>query len=241
LLEVAVSVSSSTGQKKPVPPNIQFDDELLFVPSFEEVGIPACLGRLGTIKTTVNIGDWVNRGEPLVTARYSVFSSEKKRPWPFSDSTWSADETLSSPVSGLVLGFRTEETNVPSSWGTVYYDTESVLPILLVPRDEPPQDDWHLHYFQRIGSLLAEHWARMPFFHRDKGSTRLNELRPILEDERWEPAFAAIAKFTSPILKRFEIRRMNKNDAGTLGGAIQYMRAHDLSLRDKLVHLTKIA
>ena len=116
-----------------------------------------------------------------------------------------------------------------------------MLPILLVPRDEPPQDDWTLHFFRRIGSLLSQHWPSMPFFHRDKGSTRLSELRPILKDAHWEPAFAAIQKFDKPALERFEIRRMNKNDAGTLGGAIQYMRAHDLSLRDKLVHLTKIA
>ena len=223
----------------PVPPSIFFDYDLLLVPTLQEVGIPDELAGLGRYHPEVKLGQWVTRGEPLVAAHISFYQREQKPWWSWltDDPVWSIDPTLMSPVSGLVVDFRRQRTRIHAPWGVVYVGEENVLPVLLIPRDEPPQDYWRLAFYGEIGTALRDHWKLLPYYsgHADLRA-RLGQVGDDLQGS-WRDALRCIAEFREPCREEFEVRPMSHQDKAIVSN-VQSMRAYDLILRDKLLHLT---
>lgn len=223
-----------------VPPNIHFGGDLLFVPTFEEAGIPGMLARQAAVKSHVRIGQWVNRGELLIEANLRLYHSDRKPLLPiFPDSMWTATVGLQSPVSGLVVDEREETVADPAEWGTVYTRTMRVLPVILVPRDEPPQEEWRLHYFHEIGIILRDQWRLLADSHKGTRFIRLGERHAQSQNRELQEAVDAMQGFERPRLEAFEVRAMTAGDERILR-IVQGLRAYNLVLRDKLVHLTKL-
>lgn len=227
-------------QASTVPSNIHFSGDLLYVPTFEEVGIPGMLGRLVAVQSRVRAGQWVNRGEPLIEARLRLYHSDRRpRLAIFPDPMWTATVQLQSPVSGLVVDQRTETVADPAEWGTVYTRAMPVLPVLLVPQDEPPQEEWRLHYFLEIGIILRDQWRMLAYNHEGTRFIRLGDRLAQLPNKELQEAIDAMHSFKQPRLDAFEVRAMRAGDERILR-TVQGLRAYDLILRDKLVHLTKL-
>ncbi|MGC2237225.1 MAG: hypothetical protein WA584_13755 [Pyrinomonadaceae bacterium] len=205
-------------QRKKVPDSIFFGDEILLIPNMEEVGIPKELRTLGNVQPQIQIGGWVERGEEILTVTYDVFEkNEKPKHWFLSDNTFSTKETLKSPVSGLVIGYRNEHGGY-----------EEVFPIILLPKDEPPQQSYQIYFYERIVRTLDTYWHNICCYYSHHRYDRLKDIKPELKYQRIE----RIA------LKDFKIRKITSDDKTTLYRA-QSLRENDLILRDKLVDLVK--
>lgn len=223
-----------------VPTTIHFGSDLLFVPTFEEAGIPGMLGRQAAVNSHVRVGQWVNRGELLIQASLRLYHRDRKPLLPiFPDSMWTATVLLQSPVSGLVVDQREETVADLAEWGSVNTRTMPVLPVLLVPQDEPPQEEWRLYYFREIGIILRDQWRLLAENHAGTRFIRLGERHAQLQSRELQEAIDAMQGFERPRLNAFEVRAMRAGDKRILR-IVQGLRAYDLVLRDKLVHLTKL-
>ncbi len=222
-----------------VPSSIYFDSELLFIPKFTEVGIPLYLGGFGQLESQVTVGQWVNRGDLLLKTKYIIYSSDQKPRFPFvKDKTFDFNVSLLSPVSGLVLQLRKEHVCFWWNYG-FWYEEKEVLPVILIPRDEPPQNNSELSFFREIGNKLRHNWQRVQNEYQRK-CVRLGEVMHKLEPkDKYETAVKTISAFHHPRLSQFETRQMTSQDYKLLRN-IQKFRADDLVLRDKLAHLTKL-
>jgi len=220
-----------------VPGNIFFGFDLLSVPTFEEVGIPEFFGRFGRLESSIQPGQWINRGDVLITLHYDLYRNERKIRF-LPDPKWTVSESLLSQISGFVLDFRSEKVR---TWlGGTHFTSANVWPIILLPKDEPPQDSHRIEFFQQIGLHLRNSWRLLHFYHEVKGEVRYGDL--VLEnkdDPRCKSAIRAIESFSQPKLRQFGIRQFTSDDEWLLN-KVQHFRAHDLVLRDKLVHLTKL-
>ena len=227
-----------------VPKNIKFDYQILSVPTFDEAGIPRQLGRFWFVSPKARIGHWIKRGEPLLEVEYPVFSREKKPGW-FRQIFWNDPDpwwyfkcTLISPVSGLILGMREEIVSELIAWGRLRSIHTEILPVILIPKNEPPAEDWRLDFFEQIGTHLKNYWPRTPICHIDKGNIRLKEF-VTNSSECWDLAISAIKKFQKPNLDKFPVRSISSSDEKLLN-TVQDLRAYDSMLRDKLLHLDKL-
>jgi hypothetical protein len=160
-----------------LPQSIEFGYTILSIPSLEEMGIP--LSGLGIVQSSETLGQylpnpetcWINRGDLLLTYSFQFFQSESTPRLAFlKDPMWTRTYEIISPVSGLHLAMRKEET-VRFTLGLQYqWEREPLLPIILVPNDEPPPD-WHNFYeYDRIAQLLSECFYRLPIRHPEKSS-----------------------------------------------------------------------
>lgn len=216
--------------KKKVPPSIYFDRELLLVPTLSIGGITD-LTDCVVCTPMVEIGDWVDRGDVLLTATVHNYRKAGK-PW-FQEDPW--DKTpiiLRSPVSGLVLdqlrgnGAYYMEGRPGFNFGTV-----SCFPALLLPKHEPPQNCQEMRFYSSLRSVLAENLETLVrCSDRDLGYSRLKELSSEAERGNILERFRG-AKTND----KFEVRAIRSSDH--LQHNIDGLRSYDLILRDKLLHL----
>lgn len=233
----------SVKNEKKVPGNIFFDDRLMFVPTYDEAGIPRDLGALGRISVKVKLGQWVSRGETLLEVEFSYFKFEQKPSrwqalfWEDKDPKLSKTFELKSPASGLVLGFRELRMNE----AIVYIHTiENILPVLLLPKDEPSISNYRLGYLEDIGLFLGYKWPFLLFPHVHGYYQRLGERAKEKDGEQyWSHSIQKILKFKRVAIESFPVYSFREYSRQFLH-VIQDLRAHDLELRDKLVHLTRL-
>lgn len=220
-------------QKRKVPESIAFSDKILITPTLIETTIPKDLGYLGIFETKVKIGDWVSRGDELIVAKYHFYNNYvKPTGWLRSDSIVEYEISLKSPVSGLVVDLREDRvgyySDYPMSGDSLVYGSKNIFPIILLPEDEEQQNFWGNYFYEQIANALDSSWSRLLFSHIEKGYMRLHEARPELKYEN-------IKKIDT---RDFEIRKINSDDKSILDN-VRDLRASDLILRDKLLHLVK--
>lgn len=236
-----------------IPQSIFFSNQLLFVPTFDEVGIPSYIGRVGIRSEKVKIGQWVNRGDVLAEVSFSIYSKKDKPRWSlFSDPTWSETVSIESPISGLVLAFR---SGLDPHFSTYL---ENAMPVLLVPKDEPPQDSWRLEAFRRISSILQQYWPVTALQHGlgsnlEKYNALRNSIRrydragvvfEILDainhtPGAWQEAARKLEELDNLSIDHFEMRPITPDDRRETW-TINELRVRYLDLRDKLAHLPRI-
>ena len=237
--------NTETDNRKSVPRSITFDDLLLLLPRFEEVGIPSRLGMLGELQPLVEEGQWVERGEPLLRAVYPFYKHRKRKLWHFEDTWESKEATLSSPTHGLVIGFHEETARDEQQWGTYYSDLK-VLPILLIPKNEPAPETWPLNFYIEVAQILGQNWGRLRYHQTSGSEFRLAEAveNPNLG---WQPDIRRILEFNGPTLGQFSQERLShmRTDesltvlTNRLLDNIQQLRKADLKLREKLAHMVR--
>lgn len=232
-----------------VPESISFTNKLLYIPTLKEVGIP--MADFGLAKSNDNIkyevynGYWVERGAPLLSYGFSFYSKEKPslmdkiRGY---DPEWDTDFHIKSPISGLILMLREEKT-IDNSLGLQYQGcTDTVLPVILVPEDEPLPDNENFYTYNSVARTVASHFYHIPI--RDYSVSRTERLRDYISK-----GDTALADFYSDKLKtlqnrdqsqykEYRIEEISEKDT-TLIRHIQDLRTKDINLREKLLHISR--
>jgi hypothetical protein len=151
-----------------VPNDIEFGEKILALPSLRDVGILPPMDALGVIKSHIKPGQWVERGQPLVTHRLFKWRNPEPAPaWQF----WKDDPidpyefTIKSPVFALVLAnkchsvSRIIEEHPRTYQSHMIWSGDADLPILLLPRHEPPWESYDLQSFYReLVTWIARNW-----------------------------------------------------------------------------------
>lgn len=213
------------------------------------MGIP--LSGLGIVESNETLGQyqpdpetcWINRGDPVVKYRFRFFQTESApRLALFQDPMRTQTYEILSPVSGLHLAMRKEET-VRFTYGLQYqWESEPLLPIVLVPNDEPPPDTHNFYVYDGIAQLLSDCFNRLPI--RDHNNTAPERLRDWLDrngDKERTEFYGYLRKLrerTANDFRSYEIREISDADTELIQN-IQKLRTKNLDLRQKLVHLAR--
>jgi hypothetical protein len=250
---------------KTVPSNIYFDSTLLLTPSLEELGIPAPLSYIAYIEHHAEYGDWIDRGDLLVTFHLAYYQHlEKPAFW----AVWKPDVihvqsfALSSPVSGLVVDVRFTPCRHQGSLAVSVMDNASHsiienaqhLPTILLPRDEPA---WNAYDLERlyggVHSSIAGSWQLNEHNCGAPGGYKSTRLGAISDSIFWQgsmseyaeqklsdavsllAANSASARHTTWPVCEYAKYKPRHGD--NLNRLIESYRAKDQQLRDKLVHL----
>jgi len=162
------SLSASKNSSLEIPSDIAFSSTLLRTPSLEELGIPAPFAYLAHIETHAKYGQWVNRGDLLVTYRLGFYYGKTPPPglirFFFGDRAQTISHELRAPVSGLVVDTRcvtcrTSDTHTHGVFFGVINKSYSTLPVILLPRNEPAWTNYELDGFRRqISATIREFW-----------------------------------------------------------------------------------
>ncbi|MEM9649915.1 MAG: hypothetical protein AAF969_15660 [Bacteroidota bacterium] len=234
-----------------VPSSVTFGKKVLFIPSLEEIDIP--LAGLSTVLVEKKFFDrryqggyWVNRGDELLTYNYYAFTKEKTsffEKLKGIDSTTTATFTIKSPISGLVIANRDEDSVDPNgAYGLRYeYCKEKSLPVILVPNDESIPDMSNFYEYDRMVSWLKYYFFLLPF--RDRSRLHAERLKDYMN--RHESASIGFSKDKEMLSKRnsdshkeYRIREITSSDFQVIQN-IQKSRNEFIDLREKLVHLSR--
>lgn len=223
------------------PVNIEYGTQVLKLPALRDLGLDEKITTEGKVETKVEIGDWVERNQELVKVTYYYYQNEEKPRWFFnSDKLEHFEVTLNSPINGLVIGFRRDY--LVDSPGEYLYGPQHTFPILLVPKREPllNRDISEPFYHYLRESLLAI-WERIWFY--DKGTdgyARLGQIYPEIQSSNT----AESPDLSLNTVNIFDL--LDKNERTSWGtetelsaNVIEYLRANDLDLRDKLFHIVE--
>lgn len=226
---------------EPIPPSITFGFKLLEIPSLEEVGIPfgglaVASNRSGTGPKT-DVGTWVYRGAPVLSYRIDRFERETRSKWPFAgDPVSSRTYVIHSPISGLVVDLRHEDT-IDESLGLQYqWCKERRLPVLLVPDDEPLPDWLNADTYDAISDTFRGSLERIPYRRQSEGAKV--RLRDALGEDAYASERAVLASRDRESYPGYVVRELTAEDTRILE-AIQWYRGHDLLMRDKLAHISR--
>jgi TIR domain len=229
---------------------IEFGCTILIIPTLDEMGIP--LSGLSLVKPNEAWGRyvpipetcWINRGDLLLTYNFRFFASESAPRFPFlKDPLWTRSYEIVSPISGLQLSMRDEQT-IDFMMGLQYqWCSERALPVILVPNDEPPPDTHNFYVYDRIAQLLTECFDRLPIrYHSRTSSERLQDwLHRSDSKERVEFYHGCRTKIrerSGEDYRSYEIREISGTDREIIQN-VQYLRTKNLDLRQKLVHLAR--
>ena len=171
-----------------VPNSITFSKEVLIIPSLHDVGIPiAELGYVYVESELINHrytgGYWINRGDKLLTYRFWAFNKKKSNFLELlrgQESTTNDSWTIYSPVSGLIVSFDDEQTSETSNYGLVYHGmNRPSLPIILIPKDEPPPDLNNFNTYENMTSWLLYYFYLLPI--RKNQDTQPGRLKKFME------------------------------------------------------------
>ncbi len=152
---------------KEVPAKIEFSSKLLIVPGLEELGIPIPFAHIPYIVPHVKYGDWVKRGDKLITVSFESFRQATppnliKRIL-FDDKKSVESYDICSPISGLVVNLRnTRSRTVTAGPGGVLNGIimkELRLPNILIPSHEPDWDGYDLSRVREsIFNFVHRNW-----------------------------------------------------------------------------------
>lgn len=237
---------------RPLPTNIRFGLQKMCIPSFESQGIPELFAQRGFFDRSIRYRYcmpnrcWIERGDPLIQVRFIVYSHESSPRGLFSrsDPTWKTQFTLSSPISGLLIdatqtycGFYSDTPYATSSGSALAYGYENIWPVLLVPQDEPPADNYHVSsFFHNVGTLLVEVLPRL-LQSTPKGHIRLKEaMAEFSNEEELARSLELVKSYQRPKTGESIISQITRDDKNILEH-VQQLRKQDHDLRDRLVHI----
>jgi hypothetical protein len=230
-----------------VPESVTFGYKILQIPTLQEMGIT--LGGLGLVSLHERLRStgyepcWINRGDPLLTYKFWFFRYHKKSLFSiFHDPQWHESFEIISPLSGLLLSTREEYTI--DFLGTLQYEwcNERLLPIILVPNDEPPPDAQNFYIYDRIASHLNGYFDVIPI--RDYSRMYVERLRGWIDRTGGDDAklylgrLSALQERNPDSYRAYKIRELTDQDV-ELVGMIQRLRSKDIHLREKLVHIAR--
>jgi len=218
-------------------PNIPLGNTILITPTLIEAGITNHLAAYARIENVVNFGQWVNKGEELLTLQYDIFNSENfpkvslwdRLYWRMVGNVRSLTHPISmtSPTSGLVIGFRRCQSNDIAIYRMD--KGEGGFPIILLPQDNTEPDHYNISFYQRVIADLKSYWTRLVCEDGYGGDMRLGDKMPGLGREVIDQVQ----------LQAFEVRDITSIDRQLLSG-IQNIRDQHQYLWNKLVHLARL-
>lgn len=235
-----------------VPDSIAFGFKVLEIPSLDEMGIP--MAGLGICTLADGLDSypydptkcWVSRGAPILKYAFRFYRNEARSPLSFFTGDPEDAETfeIRSPISGMLLMNRKEFTvgYVPGLSLQYEWCEEPRLPVLLVANDEPPADTHNFYVYDQIANFVARHFDMLPY--RDRSWTTPERLRDWLGKEGAESASTynqrkqKICSRRHDDYRRYKVREITQNDHEVIR-KVQEMRASDVALREKLVHLSR--
>ncbi|HAA23892.1 MAG TPA: hypothetical protein DCR93_05085 [Cytophagales bacterium] len=236
-----------------VPPSISFSKKVLVIPSLEEIGVPPDLGGLGWVspnpeldKNRLTGGNWVNRGDVLLTYSFQSFNPERANFFqkitnniPVITDSWK----ILSPASGLVIDSREEYTSESNSVNHLvyHYVNRPMLPILLIPDDEPPPSQENQYLYMRLVHWLIDRFLGIPFRNNDR--TKLTSLGKKIQTEEWSkenyPKFLEQLKnINTTSIEPFRVKEIAKNE-GRLLANIQNLESKYHDLKAKLAYISR--
>lgn len=170
--------------KRRIPHDISMSNEILVMWTMKDAGIPEGLAYLGIFDHKAKKGEWVNRGDTLLTVRYEVFRElEKPRWWFLRDERFSTEVSLKSPVSGLVISFTRERVGSGDRFSGVLYGETDAFPVILLPEKEPTQDRWVKCFYGYMNDRLRQYWPLIAYHDGYGGSMRVKDKMPDLKPQ----------------------------------------------------------
>lgn len=156
-------------EEKEIPPALEFSSKLLMLPGLEDLGVPVPFAHIPYIIPHVRYGDWVNRGDKLITISFESFhqvtSPSLVKKILFGDKTFVKSFDLHSPISGLVVNLRHTKSRTVSKGkgcGGVFHGIigdELRLPTILIPSHEPNWDSYELNGVKdKIIKFIRRNW-----------------------------------------------------------------------------------
>lgn len=152
----------SSSQCNSVPESITFGKKILTIPTLKEMGIP--LAGLSIIEMNPQFyekrysgGCWINRGDHILTYKFRFFNTEKPSflsKFGRLDQMWDYTKEIVSPISGLLIGTRDEDAINFTSGLQYQWCQERVLPIILVPNDEPKPEKTNFYNYDSLATQL---------------------------------------------------------------------------------------
>lgn len=227
-----------------VPRSVTFGFKVLQIPSLEEMGVP--LAGLALVRFDERLKGqgytpcWINRGDKLLTYSIRSFVHEERN-WSslFSDPVHHERFDIISPVSGLLLSMRKEYT-VDFTVGLQYqWCRENLLPVILVPNDEPPPEVRNFYVYDQIALYLSNHFDTLVI--RDHSRVDPERLLDYLKrnvGEDYRGFLDALRERNGKDYKHYEIRELTGEDRELID-RVQNLRAKDYQLRETLVHLAR--
>lgn len=210
------------------------------------------MGGLGLVKPNKGLGKykpdpdacWINRGDSLLTYEFGFFQNEKQPRFPFfNDLTWERAYEIVSPVSGLHISMREEQT-VGYTYGLQYqWCDERALPVILVPHDEPPPDTHNFYVYDDIARLLSDCFSALPI--RDYSKSSPERLRGWIDRSGGSDSAKFYLGCLNDLRERnadshraYEIREISAAD-DELVRNVQHLRTKNFDLREKLIHIAR--
>jgi len=223
-----------------VPSNIEFDSKVLRFHALRDLGIDEKITIRVLAETKFEIGDWVNRNEEITNIKVQLYERERKPKFSFrSDNVVYWSFSFKSPISGLVIGHKRDYL-VESPWGYSLFGQKDTFPVLLVPKYEPQATNINSSVYSDLWGTLKNEWPRMHTWDRDKGDIRMGELYTEKQIDNVEnrPEFTQqLEEFSDIVDKEYRSEWWSSTDIYV--STIEHLRANDLILRDKLLHLVK--
>ena len=232
-----------------VPQSITFGYKVLHIPTLAEMGIP--LSGLGLVKPNEGLSKylpdpdacWIERGAPLLTYEFWSFQNAKEPRFSFSnDPTWQRTYEIVSPISGLLLSMREEQTLGFTNGLQYQWEKEKALPVILVPNDEPLPDTNNFNAYDEIARFLSDHFNLLPI--RDHSKISPERLRGWIDRNEGDSAkfylecLSGLSERDRQAHRAYEVREISAAD-GELVRGVQHLRTKDLALREKLVHIAR--
>ncbi len=230
-----------------VPESITFTNRMLEIPSLNEMGIPLA-GLSYVTKPEMYsgcnpTGFWIERGDHLLTYYLPSFEHDQKRKfWIFNldDPIRKREFKIYSPINGLLIDNRTELRSLWQNYTRYQFCEEKLLPVLLIPEDEPPPE-YHWSVYNEFADQALARLDLIPYRTHSQN-----------QPERWRDGVLSdsdVSNHHSRCLKTLRNRDSQKfnqprireftTDDQILVKEIQKLRAKNLSLRDKLVHISR--
>jgi len=225
---------------KKTPSNIKFSSKVLRFPSLRDFGIDEKITVRLNVESKFEIGNWVERNDEVAIIEVMLYE-KKEKPKSFfkSDNTTVWTFSFKSPISGLVIGQK-QDYLAQNSYGYSLFFTRNVFPVLLVPEYEPQPTEFNSTAYSDLWKTLSIEWPRMYTWDRDKGDIRIGELyaKDQISNNESQPEFETILEdFSQAADKEYRAEWWSSTDI--YRSTIEHLRANNLDLREKLLHLVK--
>lgn len=231
-----------------IPAGTTFGYQVLEIPSLQEMGIPMAgyiecrlSKRLNSLRY---MPCWIELGEHLLTYDCRCFQHESP---PFLSGVrgdpWTHQSfEIQSPIRGLFLSLRSEQT-VQSPRGIQYQNcNESLLPVILLPNDEPHPNSAPFRAYDRIAEFLLMNFDRIPV--RVYSKRKPDRFRTYLagctanEAQHYQTYRETLRTRRPENHRAFSVREIGPNDSGLLR-EVQSLRTQDRQLDEALAHITR--
>ena len=205
-----------------VPKNIFFEKQILVLPTLIKLGIDDRLYHSTHLDTELKMGQWIERGDNIMKISITKFKN-KNKPSLFwqSDKIINESFELKSPTAGLVISVMRND-------GVIGWK----LPIILIPRNEPPIHNHYVNdFYKDVLFAIYRDWKIM--LKNDRNKNKIFRVGEFFENEN-------IPIPETPLeMPQIIFEFPDGHWEGALVSNIHNLRSEFLDLRDKLFHLVE--